>query len=1262
MNRQQRHNLLVENSGFGAYGDLQLIHQGRRHAVYRARHVFSNERAVLKLPRESSLAAIDLLRREYNLLKNIGAPGIVRLVTFLELGSRVALVTQDAGSKTLSDMIRDGRLRGDEFLSIASRLAESLGLIHKAGIIHRNLCPDNFVIDDDSGLPTIVDFDTAALAGDGELGSTRSIRPGKTGGSLCYCAPEQTGFINQPVDTRSDLYSLGVVFYELLTGHPPFEISDPLEMVHHRLSSPPVAPHERNSTVPVLVSKIVMRLLTKKPESRYQSASDLARDLAYVRQHLDHIEAKSFVPGLEQAIEKATQNGDTMFAQICSGHRLVSSLIAGIPLPELIEQGEKISYRLSTESVTSPLEMVHVIELPLRRLIESDLSPKPSDPDYLDTCAEHLLRENILLAGLYYVIQLQAYFVGGEYEKAVAAGKKAESLLLTHITFPGECEYWYYFPLVLAQYFDQVSESEKAEYLAIIEKHEKQLRTWSANGRAFFENKHLLVAAELSRLQNRDLEAQKLYEESIESARQNGFIQNEAIANERAWLYYRSRGLKTAASAYLKEAIACYERWGAKAVVEKLYAQEPELKPPTTTSWPLEITTVFKAAQAISSEVRLDNLLKTLMRVLIEAAGAQTGLLILKQNEDFVVRARSNSHLSSEKQYEVETRIEETPIDQFERLPRSLFNYVCRTHAMVVLDDAKCDVVFGKDHYFRERATRSVLCMPILKQSKLLGVLYLENDLASHVFSNDRRDLLQLLSAQVVTSLENVMLFEALKDSEQHYKKFFEIAVVGTGEVDCYSKRFLRANSKMCQITGYSERELLGMTPTDLTHPEDRVRDLEQFRELMEGDYTQHQIQKRYVRKDGKVIWVQVNNALIRDALGHPATSIAIIQDITAQRQSEEELRRSEELFRWLVLDVTDHSILMLDDQGRVLTWNTGAQRISGYNQEEITGQHLSKFFARDDDMDPLAAKLLELAVLEGRYEGIHSCRRMNGSVFPASIVITALRDTSGVLKGFALLTRDISEQMKLAEERKQLAVLQEREDFMAAITHDLKNPLIGANRILELFTNGSLGTLSSQQAQILRQLQQSNKDLTEMLRNLVEVYRLQQDPHSLKITCFSMDRLTSGCLKEIKPLLKSRGVKVTFDAVDSAIVEADMNYIRRVMQNLLDNALKFTPTNGRIIIKVERCDDYIVASISDSGPGLSKEEQQRMFQKFWQGAAGKRYVPGSGLGLHLCKEIVEAHGGAIQCLSEQDKGTTIRVSLPIISPVLATEDSRAAN
>ena len=280
-------------------------------------------------------------------------------------------------------------------------------------------------------------------------------------------------------------------------------------------------------------------------------------------------------------------------------------------------------------------------------------------------------------------------------------------------------------------------------------------------------------------------------------------------------------------------------------------------------------------------------------------------------------------------------------------------------------------------------------------------------------------------------------------------------------------------------------------------------------------------------------------------------------------------------------------------------------------------------------------------------------------------IVLTGLDDEDVAIEAVKLgaqdyiLKKEINEYtltrtIRYAIERKQkeadaqrLVVLEQHEEFMATLTHDLKNPLIGANRILELLAEQALGKVSIEQAKILLQLRDSNKLLLSMIQNLIEVYKFEKNAKAVCLENTNLYKIVTSCIDDIAPIAENREIEIVPELQDNIKdVLVDATAIRRVLQNLLDNALKFTPAGGKIRLTLKALNGTVIIEITDTGPGISQEEQKLLFQRFSQGQLGRKYTPGTGLGLFLCKQIVDAHQGKITCLSAEGTGTTFRIEL----------------
>jgi signal transduction histidine kinase len=241
--------------------------------------------------------------------------------------------------------------------------------------------------------------------------------------------------------------------------------------------------------------------------------------------------------------------------------------------------------------------------------------------------------------------------------------------------------------------------------------------------------------------------------------------------------------------------------------------------------------------------------------------------------------------------------------------------------------------------------------------------------------------------------------------------------------------------------------------------------------------------------------------------------------------------------------------------------------------------------------------------------------------------------------------------QSALIVERERLHLLEQREDFMATVTHDLKNPLIGANRLLELIAEGDLGISQDQQANLLLQIRDSNNNILAMIQNLYEVYRYEKEMQVLHLERTDLLSIINKYLQSVRHLMADK--KITTHVVNhtrDTVLLADSHSISRVVQNLIENAIKFSPVEGRVEINLCTDKDSLMFNVCDDGPGIEPQDQERLFVRFYRGRPGRAYSHGMGLGLYLCRQIVEAHRGKIWCTSKQDSGSIFTVSLPTVA------------
>src|SRR4029077_7463524 len=466
---------------------------------------------------------------------------------------------------------------------------------------------------------------------------------------------------------------------------------------------------------------------------------------------------------VRRCFDAANSVGSLVFAGSCASFLGTNLLAAGDPLAEAQREVEAFLENIQF----GPIKDIITVQLGLIRTLRG-LTARFGAFD--DECFDErrferqLASEPVvaLLTCWYWIRKIQARFLAGEYPSAIEASLNAEPLLWTSPSFFEVAEYHFYSALSRAASFDSATDDSRQGHFEALAAHHKQHEIWAQHCPENFENRAALVGGEVARIEGRVLEAEQLYEQAIRSAHSNGFVNNEAIANEVASRFYAARGLHKVADTYLLEARYCYQRWGADGKVAQLDRLRPDLKKESPSAPAsailartelLDLATVMKVSEAVSGEMVLEPLIDSLMRAAIEHAGAQRGLLIRPQGDQFLIQAEAATGGNAV------TVHQRTSSANAAGLPESVVRYVMRTRHDVILDDAAAENAFSGDPYILHHRMRSILCLPLINQSNLTGVLYLENNLAARVFTPDRITVLKVLASQAAISLENSRLY-----------------------------------------------------------------------------------------------------------------------------------------------------------------------------------------------------------------------------------------------------------------------------------------------------------------------------------------------------------------------------------------------------------------------------------------------------------------------------------------------------------------------
>src|SRR5262245_39718221 len=957
---------------------------------------------------------------------------------------------------------------------------------------------------------------------------------------------------------------------------------------------------------------------------------------------------------LRRAFETANQIGDLTFAAYYYTHLNTYLLAAGDPLDNVqveVEHGlafaRNIRFGFAIDSIAGQLGLIRT----LRGL--TPIFGCFDDGQFDELLLESRFCRNPDLAlaeGSYWTRKLQARFFAGDYAGALEASLRAQQLQPTSASFFECAEYHFYSALSRAASCESAAAGQWQEHVRALAAHHRQLEVWATACPDNFENRAALVGAEIARIEGRALDAEHLYEHAIHSAHTHGFVHNEALANEVAARFYAARGFKKIAYAYLQDARYAYIRWGADGKVRQLDAMYPRLRMEEPTPAPtstieasveqLDLATVIKVSQAISGEIVLEKLLEMLMRTALEQACAERGLLIFSRGAEQRIAAEATTdgdfvtvHLREE---DVAATV----------LPESVLHYVQRTRESVILDDASSHNPFSADPYIVESYLRSILCLPLINQGKLTGILYLENSLTPRVFTPDRVALLKVLASQAAISLENSRLYRDVADREGKIRRLIDANIIGILIAD-REGRILESNDAFLHIIGYDREDLVSgrVRWTELSPPEWRERDILTQTELDSTGIVQP-FEKEYVRKDGSRVPVLIGAALFKEGGDE---GLAFVLDLTERKRVEEALSQAQRLSRtgnW-IYDATTM---------RYLYWSDESYRIWGFDPLQGLPSRQSMWERiHPEDRDRVWGAVQEAVHQKREFMAEFRLLLPDGTIKWVEGTSYHVFSPRGTLAEVITTTVDVTERRRAQDEREKLRQLvfdfahvnrvSMMGELAASLSHEIAQPTASARNNARSAQN-FLKMQPPDLGEVMEALACAVGD-ADRAGNIIDRIRAHVKKAPPRKERFDLNVAINEMVVLARSAINRYGVSVQTRLSQGLVeIQADRVQLQQVLLNLILNAVEAMDSVEvgvrELLISTEQDQTGVRVAVRDSGPGIDPAHLDRVFDAFYTTKSS-----GTGMGLSICRSIIHAHGGKLWAEANESRGAIFQFTLP---------------
>ena len=1005
--------------------------------------------------------------------------------------------------------------------------------------------------------------------------------------------------------------------------------------------------------------KLSLRLMEE-----FHAREEKARVFNVFGTHILHWKdrCRKTIPILIEGYHSGLETGELELAGYCAYNACAHSYFAGRELANVERQMANYSSAIREIRQDVSASWTSIFRQTVLNLLSKTEKPDllvGNAYDEIEALPRAIATNNGIELQNLYLNKLILCYLFGNYREAVKNAVLAEPYLASVASMMNVPVFYFYDSLAHLSLLPEGSGSEQEQWLSRVSRNQEKMRLWAHHGPMNYQHKFHLVEAERCRLAGKVVAAIDFYEQAIKGAKDNQYIQEEALAYELAAKFYLSRKMDLVGQTYLKEAHYSYIRWQAWAKVKALEAKYPHWltqasersvlsdTSTTTTSTAsgtrsgevLDLATIMKASQAIAGEIVLDKLLANLMKILIENAGARAGYLILPQQADAnSKREELFIEASGELDRDQIVVLQSIPIEN--QLPVSLINYVARTHENVVLNDASSEGNFAQDSYILEHQPRSILCTPLMNQGQLSGIVYLENDLIAGAFTPNRLQILQLLSGQAAIAIANAKLYAEVQKSESQLTQFLEAMPIGVGVLDANGNPY---------YTNQRAQELLGKgVEPDI--PANRIAEVYQtyiagteqlynseklpIVRALKGERTSEDDIE--IHQGSKIIPVESLGVPIFDEKGNIAYAMTAFQDITKRKEAEKVLS---EYNRTLEAQVTERTQELSQTLDRLRT-----------TQEELIQSE--KMAALGQLVAGVAHEVnTPLGAIRSSVENIANFLAQNLESLPAFFRKISPQRQKDFL---ALLQKSMEQSIAFTSKEKRKFKRQLIRQLDAQAIHNAASVAdtlvdIGIYDDIERF----LPLLRDPDSQNILELAYQFSSLQKSTRTIkTATDRAAKVVFALKTYARydpEGERAEANIIEGIETVLTlyqnqlKQGVELVRHYEDLPAVLCYPDELNQVWTNLIHNALQAMDYKGTLTITTLLKETNILIRITDSGAGIPAEIQPKIFEPFF---TTKPAGEGSGLGLDIVKKIISKHEGNIEVDSVPGE-TTFTVSLP---------------